>query len=172
MLQTLLSTGFAVLASLIWVHAGGLKLARTGDYSAIAEGYMGWPVAPSLLRLLGCAEIVLAIGLLLPASRIWAAYGSAALFLGYALLMGRQISAQHMAMRCGCGGFGADTRVSWELVGRNLGLVFTMLYLTVPAVVALDWVLVTGVVFGVGLYVCYLALDQLIANSQRIRGLA
>lgn len=172
MLQTLLSTGFAVVMSLVWAHAGGLKLARPGDYNAIAEGYMGWPVAPSLLRLLGCAELVLAIGLLLPVSRIWAAYSSAALLLGYALLMGRQLKGQHLAMRCGCGGFGAETRVSWELVARNLVLVLTMLYLTLPGVVEFTWVFVTGVVFGVGLYVCYLALDQLIANSQRMRGLA
>ena len=172
MLQALLSTGFAVLSSLILAHGGSLKVARPGEYSAIAEGYIGRPVAPSLLRLLGCSELSLAVCLLLPASRVWAGYTSALLFVGYALAMWRQINAHQMAMRCGCGGFGADTRVSWELVARNLGLVLAMVYLSQPSAVELDRIFATGATLGIGLYVCYLAIDQLIANSQRMRGLA
>jgi len=172
MLQALLATAFAVLASLIWAHAGGLKVARPSEYSMIAEGYLGRPVAPVLLRLLGAIELLLAVFILLPSSRAWAAVVSASLLLCYAGVMWRQIDTLQVAMRCGCGGFASNTRVSSELVVRNLCLVLVMIYLGFPVATGHHQVVAVGVIMGAGLYICYLAVDQLIANSQQLRGLA
>lgn len=170
-LQALLSTGFAILVSLIWSHAGCLKLTRAEEYAGIAEGYLGRRLPTVLLRLLGATELLLAVVILMPSSRWWAASVSALVLSVYALVMWRQINRQHIAMRCGCGGFGTDTRVSTALVARNMVLVMAMIYLMLPVNIAVDRVFLTGAAMGMVLYVCYLAIDQLIANGQRMRGL-
>lgn len=74
---------------------------------------------------------------------------------------------------CGCGGVEDEQTLSWALVARNVTLAAVVLVAMNEAVprtmVWLDWLTISGGALGV--YGCYVAASQLIANAPRLQTL-
>jgi hypothetical protein len=119
--------GLAFLAS-----AAG-KAAR---WSAFIEALAAYKLIPGpYLRLaavaLVAAELAVGVGLLVPRTRRAGAAAALVLLLLFAIVVGVSL-LNGLDIDCGCGlPFGADPKISWALVGRNVavGLVLAGLFL-------------------------------------------
>ena len=172
MLTALLTMGLTLLVAAIFAHSGVSKLRYAHVYRDIVEGYAGRDVALPWVRLLGGAELTIALAMVLPASRSIAALLAALALAGYAALMAQQLRSDQARMRCGCGGVDSETRVAPELVVRNLLLAVSMAWLAGQYATSVPGaVYIAGAALGVLLMVCYASTDQLIANHQKMRGI-
>src|SRR6478672_8324611 len=99
------------------------------------------------------AELALGIGVAVGASG--AAYAAAALMAVFALVMIGAIMRGHAGEPCGC--FGAESRVGWPAVGRNV--VLAAAYAALPALSDVE--LATDTWLGIGLGVALLACGAL-----------
>src|ERR1700733_4480469 len=94
------------------------------DLKQFADVFAGYRLAPAVIRwrlswLLPVLEILVALGLLLPASRAIAALVAAALLLTYAIAISINLRAGRDLVACGCGG--PDQRPIGDWMGlRNL----------------------------------------------------
>ena len=93
------------------------------------------------------------------------------MLLAYALVMWRQTRLGRRDLRCGCSGPAAETRVSSELVVRNVVVAVPVLSLALAAPLQASWALaLMGMAWGLVLLLLYVATDQIIANRQRMAG--
>lgn len=172
MLTALFVIALSYLACVIYLQAGYGKLSEPERYSDVIAGYVRRRVSRGLIRCLGFIEVLIAVALIVPVTRAMGALFAASVFAVYAVLMARRLREGGSSMRCGCGGAGSETRISFEIVLRNVTLVLTMLWVASAATSASSPLAIEGtsVAFGVLLCLCYLAADQLIVNRQKIRG--
>lgn len=171
MFKAVFIAGIAVFTAVIFAHAGFSKLRNPGDYRDIMATYLNRPIAPWMVLWVGAVELVLGLMVLMPAARVWAALGCGALLLAYALVMWRQTRLGRRDLRCGCSGPAAETRVSSELVARNVVVAVPVLSLALAAPLQASWVLaLMGMAWGLVLLLLYVATDQIIANRQRMAG--
>jgi uncharacterized membrane protein len=61
------------------IAAGTMHFARPGPFVKIVPPYLPWPL--TLVYLSGVAELLCGVGLLVPATTRWAAWGCVALFV-------------------------------------------------------------------------------------------
>ena len=90
--------------------------ATLADYGLLPERFV-----PAAAAGFAAAEAAIAVGLVVPATRVYAAVAAAALLLLYAWAIAVNLRRGHVTIDCGCGGPGHG--LSWLLVARNLGLV-------------------------------------------------
>lgn len=100
--------------------------ATLADYGLLPER----AVAPAAMGL-ALAEALIAIGLVIPQSRVPAAFAAAALLSVYAWAIAVNLRRGHVTIDCGCGGPGHG--LSWFLVARNVGLVAVALLAAMTA---------------------------------------
>jgi len=171
-LVALLSVAVLLLVAGVFLQAGLSKFRSPEVYREITEGYLGRALSRNLVRAAGIAECGIAVALLLPWTRSVAALCAAAALVLYAGMIARAIASGRRTLRCGCGGVDSDTRVAPELVVRNLVLAAALLgvaILSLPQDVGVSaW---PGAALGFLLFVCYQAIDELIANHQKLGGL-
>jgi len=132
---------------------------------------MGRNTGKGFVVTIGAMEVLLSILILVPDTRAAAGLAAAALLLFYGGLMTRQIGRGGRAMQCGCGATTSDTVISPELVVRNFVIAIPVLMAGIGACEAVTPpVLMVGVAAGTLLSLLYVALDQLIANRQKLQG--
>jgi hypothetical protein len=107
-----------VLVRGLWHKIAEHELFRVtlADYGLLPDRWVK-PAAISLT----IAETLLVIGLVVPASRVCAALGTAFLLALYAAAIAVNIRRGHVTIDCGCGGPGHG--LSWLLVARNGALI-------------------------------------------------
>lgn len=115
------AAGFALLLlAAAWHKAGDrAQFATTlGDYRLLPA----WLLRPAA-SLLPIVEMGIAVAWLTRTGRIAAATATVALLIVYATAIAINLLRGRVHITCGCGlagGAGADTRLSWWLVARNL----------------------------------------------------
>jgi hypothetical protein len=110
-------------------------------------------------------EILIALGLLLPASRAAATVIAVALLVSYALAISVNLRAGHNAIACGCGGPDQRRPIAAWMVWRNL-LLASLLGLTLLPWTARQLERMDGATIGLGL----VAIGLLYSCAERLLG--
>ena len=167
----LLAGAISFFMAALFAHAGASKWRSPEAYQETVTAVLSSPRAASGVRLIGSAEMAVAALVLLPLSRGVGLLASGAILIAYAGAMGWQLRQGNVSLRCGCSGPASDTRISPELVWRNVLLAaaaFSATAGTLPGQLE-----TTAVAIGLSLVLLcmYAAADQLIQNRQRwLRG--
>ncbi len=168
------AVGAAVGAlALILFAAAWHKLSEPEVFAGALQAYQLLPTAlvSAAARLLPVLEILLGIGMLVPATRAPALLATALLMLGYASAIGINLLRGRDQIDCGCGG--ESHPLSWALVARNAVLAVAALAVAGPTVER-GFVWLDGVTLIVGVlafYTLYLMADELLRQSSRLRQL-
>lgn len=122
-----------------------------------------------LIKTSGCIEIVLAIALVIPASRAIAAPLCIAILTGYFILMAYQLYLGKRDMDCGCGGPAGQLKISPLLLARNLiYILFTSLCL-VSGLASFSALSVIAIAIAFTTILLNLIIEQLIVNQQKLK---
>jgi hypothetical protein len=170
----IMSTVIAGAFALILFAAAWHKFADALMFEAALEAYRLLPSAAAgpLARALPVGEVIVGIGLLVPATRNSALLAFAALMLIYAGAMAINLLRGRSQIDCGCG---AEVHLlSWALVARNVVLALIALALCRTSLAReLDWLDGVTLIGGVlALYAGYLLCDELLRQQGRIAHLA
>jgi len=168
----ILSIISALAMACLFAHAGWQKIANIDYYADVISNYVetAQPVARILAPLLGLIEIAVAVGLLLPTSRQYAALAAVLLLVIYLVAMACKILQGKADMDCGCAGPANKQQLSGWLLVRNAMLI---LIATVSALPAADrafatmdiFVVIISSLFIVLLYNCF---EQLLGNQPKL----
>lgn len=158
---------------LLFAGAAGHKLR---DLDRFAEVFAGYDIAPRLVRwrltwLVPVAEILLALGLLLPASRTAAAALAAALLSAYAVAIAVNLRAGRRLVACGCGGPDQRRPIAAWMVWRNLLLAAVLGAATLPRNARpLEWTDAVTLAFGLtSVALLYSCAERLLGERGRAR---
>jgi len=165
----------ALSVAVVLASAASHKLRAPQRFFRQLEAYELIPqvlLAP-VARLIPLLEAGLALALLVPATRAWAAVGAALLMTGYALAIGINVWRGRKDMDCGCSGPGQVQPVRAVLLLRNAALVVLALLAALPAEPrALGWVDAGVILLAASVLVLlYTAADLLLANAPPLRAL-
>jgi hypothetical protein len=157
----------------ILLQAGFSKLSGENQsyYAKTIQTYgvRSQAVASLLPRLIGAVELIICALILVPISAKLGVLLAGSLFGIYFFAFVKQILQGKADMNCGCGGPGADLKISPMLLLRNAALIGLCWFAISTQTVSLGiaWVLVIPLAAALGLV--YLSSDQLIANQQKIQ---
>jgi hypothetical protein len=167
---------FSISLFLFWLFAmaGVRKFTSLPYFSGLLTAYLGDRVTASLAKILtlviATTEAGVALLILFPVSRIGGAVGVITLLLLYAGLMAWQIGRGRSALKCGCAGPGSDTRISMELVYRNLiCIALACIPLVAPGGLQasmVEWL--ASVAITLFMIITYLCCEQLVTNRQHL----
>jgi hypothetical protein len=156
--------------ALILFGAAWHKLSEPSAFLSSLAGYRLLPEATLdvAARAIPVIEIALGLGLLIPATRIFALIGAALLLLAYGAAIGVNLVRGRSYIDCGCGG--AAHPLSWGLVVRNSVLAAAALAVSGPTVErTLGWLDAFTLIAGVlAFYVAYLMVDELLRQASRM----
>jgi hypothetical protein len=114
-----------LLLAVIFAISGAAKMRALDAFVGVVANYRLLP--DFLLRPVGMLlpplELVVALGLLVPATHAWAAGSAAILLVVFAVAMAVNLGRGRVAIDCGCAIGLMKERISWALVGRNAVLV-------------------------------------------------
>jgi uncharacterized membrane protein YphA (DoxX/SURF4 family) len=153
--------------ALLFVSAASHKLRDLKQFALVFAGY---GIAPVVYRrhlswLVPVLEILVAMALLLPATRAAAAAAAAALLLSYAIAIAINLRAGRNLVACGCGGPDQRRPIASWMVWRNLLLVGGLGLAMLPwSVRDLEWTDAATLVFGL------LAMALLYSCAERLFG--
>lgn len=149
---TLALTGALILA-VVFGSAGPPKLTSRDAFQGVLANYrlLPQPLIAPIAVALPCAEILIAIGLVVPATRSIAALCAALLLLLFAAAMAINLLRGRRDIDCGCAMGLLRERIGWPLVARNLLLAAVALVIAwgVPVARPLGWLDVVTVVAAV-----------------------
>ena len=163
-----LGTLLVVAIALLFGQAALHKWRSPERFAATFEGYHVLPrfVSRAAGYLVPLLETLLALGLLVPASRAVAAAGGVALLLSYAAGIGMNLARGRVDLDCGCAGFTDRRPIAAWMVWRNLLLSLllasTLLPWSVRPLTGTDAVTIVGGVLAAT--VLYAALDRLLGQ--------
>jgi len=165
----------ALALAAILATAASHKLRAPRRFARQLEDYALLPQAllAPFTRLIPLLEAVLALALLLPATRTWAAFGTAALLAAYALAIAINLWRGRRDMDCGCSGPNQSQPLRPALLLRNAGLVALALIAAHTPLAremgAAD--LMLSILASATLLLLYTAIDTLLANAPNLRAL-
>jgi hypothetical protein len=148
--------------SLIFGAAALGKIAAWDELEGVVRNYrvLPSPLVLPVAWLLPPVELILAVGLLLSATRAPAALGMLVLLLVFAGAIGVNVARGRTDIDCGCFHSSLKQSLSWWLVVRNIVLAGMALLAIAPAtareLVAADWV--TIIAGGMTLFLAYLCV--------------
>ena len=110
-----------LLLSFVLLDAGRHKLQAPWRFAAVIENYRLLPPGSGRVAVwvVGSAEMLMGIGLLLPSSRTAALLLSAATLALYGMAIGINLARGRRSMDCGCGGADEKQGLSVGLLVRN-----------------------------------------------------
>jgi hypothetical protein len=153
---------------------GSAAAHKLRNLSRFREDFIAYGVPAAATRLglpplLLFAEMLVAAGLLFPASRSGAAGTAAVLLLIYAAAIAINLGRGRRDLACGCGGFGDRRRIAPWMIWRNCGMAATALVLVLPqGTRALEPTDAVTVGFGTATVAfVYLCIDGLLALKGR-----
>jgi hypothetical protein len=164
------SAAFGACFALILFAAAWHKFGEPLMFEAALEAYRLLPKgsASALARVLPVVEVLIGVGLLVPATRGPSLVGFAALMLVYACAMAINLRRGRSQIDCGCG---AEVHLlSWALVLRNVVLACAAWMVSGPNQARqLQWLDGITLVGGaLCLYASYLLFDELLRQHGRI----
>ena len=167
----LLAIGITLCLAWLFGRAGWHKLREPVWYEALLRSWnLGSLHPPIAVRLLGAAELLSALLLVLQPTRLAGLLAAVLLLVAYAMVMTRQLAAGGARPRCGCAGPGSEITISPALVCRNLVLASLALLASFPggtaAMTPAAWT--AACLFGAFLALCHEAVEHMIENSQRM----
>jgi len=165
----------ALAVAVLFASAASHKLRAPQRFARQLEDYALFPpplLAP-LTRLVPLLEAGLALALLLPATRPWAALGAALLLAVYAAAIGINLWRGRRDIDCGCSGPGQVQPLRPVLLLRN-GILAALALLAgltpeTRALGVLDGLI--ALLAGGTLVLVYTAADTLLANAPLLRAL-
>src|SRR5262245_19029666 len=172
-----LDTTLRAALAILFLAAAAHKVLDRGRFSATLADYHLLPAVqvPLGAGLVTGAEAAVAATLLVPALRVPALLGAAALLVVYGGAIAINLARGRRHIDCGCAGSAARRPISGWLVARNLGLAAACLTAFLPVHGrALLWV--DGVTIAcatAALAAVYASLDRMIADAPalaRVRG--
>ena len=144
------------------------------DPAQFAQVFAGYGIAQQLSRwrltwLVPVVEVLLAIGLLLPAARTAAAATAAGVLLGYAIAIAINLRAGRRLVACGCGGPDQQRPIAAWMVWRNALLAAAVGLTMLPwSTRQLQWTDAATVVFGLlAIALLYACADRLLGEMGR-----
>ena len=167
------STGIGLFLAWLFAVAAVHKLRSPAYYEGLVSVYIPARTASRVMVLLvGLAELLVVVSLLVPALRTAGFLGAAAVLTGYAVMMAWQYGRGRSDLQCGCAGPDSALTVGPALIVRNLGCAgFALLAMvssvSLPASLGSA---ALALVIGVFLITVYLCSDQIIANAQAMAG--
>lgn len=174
MVDPVIARTLAAAVSIVLFLAAGTKLRDRETFAAVVENYRVLPralVAP-FATVLPWIEIAAAITLLWSPVREFGAVAASALLVAFAAAIAVNVARGRTSIECGCGG-GAEPRLSWALVARNLVLGAAALATLAEGpdrpFVAIDALTVAG--GTAALVALYHFTNLLLANAPRLGGL-
>lgn len=159
---------------LVWLFAQAAlhKLGAPQFYRQLMTRYVGNAGGGIAVWLVAALEMAIAVSLLVPQWRTVGLVAAALMFLGYAVLMARQILGGKADMQCGCAGPDSELGISWPLVVRNgVCAALALLAMNSASTAAGGWAGVTLSLF-IALFAAllYLTSEQIISNAQWMAG--
>jgi uncharacterized membrane protein YphA (DoxX/SURF4 family) len=164
-----------LLACVVALLFGSAAVHKLRDLRGFDEIFAAYGVAGAISRwrlawLVPVLELVTAVGLLIDATRLYAAVLGAVLLVSYALAIGINLRRGRRDLACGCGGPDERRPIASWMVWRNVLIALVVLSALVPwsgrPLGVTDGV---TVVFGVlTLALIYLCVDQLMGYLQRV----
>ena len=173
LLAAIAASAVSMFIAVLFIHAGISKWLSPEAYTETVAAVLGERGAIHAVRLIASVEIAVSVIVLLPISRVLGLIAASALLAAYAGVMLIQLKQGNTNLRCGCSGPSSDTRISSELIWRNLLLAGGALW--AASGVVLGQLEATAVAVGLSLTLgfVYAAFDQLIQNRQRwLRGVS
>lgn len=166
LLAAIVASAVSIFIAVLFAHAGISKWLSPEAYRETVAALLGERRAIHAVRLIASVEIAVSVIVLLPISRGLGLLAACALLATYAGVMLIQLKQGNTNLRCGCSGPSSDTRISSELIWRNLLLAGGALWATTGVV--LGQLEATAVAAGLSLVLgfVYAAVDQLIQNRQ------
>ena len=160
------ASAISMFIAALFIHAGISKWLSPEAYRETVAAVLGERRAIHAVRVIAGIEIAVSVIVLLPISRGLGLLAACALLATYAGVMLIQLKQGNTNLRCGCSGPSSDTRISSELIWRNLLLAGGALWATTGVV--LGQLEATAVAVGLSLVLgfVYAAVDQLIQNRQ------
>jgi len=161
----------AIILSGLFLTAGWHKLTAPAYYRDLIGTYLGLPPAPARLggSLIAFTELSIGVLLLLPAFRIFAAWGAVGLLLVYSLLIAVSL-LRGLDMDCGCSGPLARQHLSPWLLVRNAVLFMVAWGATQPVsdrgIGVGDYLVILCA--SITLMCIYLACEQLLSNRDKL----
>ena len=167
----LLAGAISYFMAALFAHAGASKWRSPEAYQETVAAVLGLARAAGGVRLIASVEIAVAALVLLPVSRGVGLLASGVILIAYAGAMGWQLRQGNVNLRCGCSGPASDTRISPELVWRNVSLAAGAFWATAGALPGQLETTALAMSLSLALLCMYAAADQLIQNRQRwLRG--
>ena len=124
MIDPALQSTATLVLSLVFAAAAVSKIVAWGELEGVVRNFRVLPgvlVVP-VTRVLPPAELALAVGLLVPATRSLAAAGALVLLLAFTVAIGVNVARGRTDIDCGCFRSSLKQNLSWWLVVRNLVL--------------------------------------------------
>ena len=172
MVDPVLSLACALTLSYVFLAAGVHKVRDLTHFDATlgAYGLLPGVLVHPVSLLLPVMEFGIALGLLLPRSRLMAAWAGTAVLGVYTLAIGINLARGRRAVDCGCGDPGQKQSLSEWLLLRNGVLIGFAMLIAAPALVRpagwLDW---TVAALAASMFaLLYSACNQLLANSDQL----
>lgn len=168
--QSILSEAVAIFTFCLFAHAGFNKLQNVsafaniiGEYTSLARSAFTGPITYSVALL----EIVTAVMLIVPYSRIAGIYFATTVLSAYALLMLRLLFMGRRDLDCGCGGTNNHLKISAHLLLRNavlIGLICLCFLPSNPSTI----VYACSALLAVMMVIMYQCCELLISNAQKL----
>jgi hypothetical protein len=160
----------AVALAAVFAAAAVAKLRDLSIFAAVVQNFRMLPefLARPFAYVLPPVELAVAVGLLVEASRGWAAAGAFALLAAFTVAIAVNLARGRREIDCGCFGTSHKQTLSGWLIGRNAALaLLAAICLGGPATRPTDWLdLLTGLGAGATLAVLTFAADQLLALAR------
>jgi hypothetical protein len=162
----LVSCSFTLFFAWLFAYSAWHKLRHPYYYDRLLQSWFGGDWIESVgARPVALAELLLALAILLPASRQAGLLLAALALLAYAGLMGWFLVRGRIDLNCGCSGPARDTPISPALVVRNL---LCMAMALAVAGSAGQGLLGNGPTLLIATFLCllYLCCEQLLNNAR------
>ncbi len=164
-MNSLFSETLVLWIAMVFMMAALGKLAAWGELAGVVQNFRvlprSWALPVSFV--LPPLEAAVAVGVLLPATRLIAAAGAAVLFAVFAAALAVNLFRGRRQVDCGCFRSGLKQPISGAVVVRNIVLTVAALVLVQSADVAilssLQWVMAIGA--ALTLMLCYLSVGLL-----------
>jgi len=163
--NSLFSETLVLWIAMVFTMAAFGKLAAWGELAGVVQNFRvlprSWALPVSFV--LPPLEAAVAVGVLLPATRMAAAAGAAALFAVFGAALALNLYRGRRQIDCGCFRSGLKQLISGAAVVRNIVLTIAALLLAQSAGAAtlspLEWVMAVGA--ALTLMLCYLSVGFL-----------
>lgn len=118
----ILESALILLLSYLFLSAALSKLRNREYFESSLESYQLLPNAASntVSSVIIAVELLVSIGVLIPATKAGSLLVMFALILAYAAAMGINLGRGRRNLDCGCNGPGQKQLISWTLVMRNI----------------------------------------------------